>query len=166
MKKIDKKGFALAEAIVVSVFILGMFTYIAMNVLPLISKYDKALNYDNPQEVYAANILYDELNEYYRYNNSTDSNNYYAVPVLEKNEDNEVILKIGSESIKSQYFTTLLDYLNISLVTKVDGATCTMTARATREYCNYLNNRSELKENTTTYLVQFKDYKFSHFTVE
>lgn len=153
MKKIDKKGFALAEAIVVSVFILGMFTYIAMNVLPLISKYDKALNYDNPQEVYAANILYDELNEYYRDKNTTDSNNYYAVPDLE-------ILK------NEQYFTTLLDYLNISLVTKVDGATCTMTARATREYCNYLNNRSELKENTTTYLVQFKDYKFSHFTVE
>lgn len=155
MKKINKKGFALAEAIVVSVFILGMFTYIAMNVLPLISKYDKALNYDNPQEVYAANILYDELNEYYRDENkdSTESNNYYAVPDLE-------VLK------NEQYFTTLLDYLNISLVTKVDGATCTMTARATREYCNYLNNRSELKENTTTYLVQFKDYKFSHFTVE
>ena len=61
MKKIKNNGFVLAEAIVVSIFVLGMFTYLAMNVLPLIGKYDRVLNYDNPQEIYLANTLYEEL---------------------------------------------------------------------------------------------------------
>lgn len=60
MKK-NNKGFVLAEAIVVAVFVLGMFTYLAMNVFPLITKYDKAINYNDPNEVYLANTFYEEL---------------------------------------------------------------------------------------------------------
>ena len=57
----NKKGFVLAEAIIVAVFVLGMFTYLAMNIFPLITKYDQANNYDNPNEIYLVNTLYDEL---------------------------------------------------------------------------------------------------------
>ena len=60
MKK-NNKGFVLAEAIIVSVFVLGMFTYLAMNVIPLISRYERVVNYDNPQEIYLANTLYEEM---------------------------------------------------------------------------------------------------------
>ena len=59
MKK-NNKGFVLAEAII-SVFVLGMFTYLAMNVIPLISRYERVVNYDNPQEIYLANTLYEEM---------------------------------------------------------------------------------------------------------
>ena len=62
MKK-NNKGFVLAEAIIVSVFVLGMFTYLAMNVIPLISRYERVVNYDNPQEIYLANTLYEEMVE-------------------------------------------------------------------------------------------------------
>ena len=60
MKK-NNKGFVLAEAIIVSVFVLGMFTYLTMNVIPLISRYERVVNYDNPQEIYLANTLYEEM---------------------------------------------------------------------------------------------------------
>ena len=68
MKK-NNKGFVLAEAIIVSVFVLGMFTYLAMNVIPLISRYERVVNYDNPQEIYLANTLYEEMVELEASNN-------------------------------------------------------------------------------------------------
>ena len=68
MKK-NNKGFVLAEAIIVSVFVLGMFTYLAMNVIPLISRYERVVNYDNPQEIYLANTLYEEMMELETSNN-------------------------------------------------------------------------------------------------
>lgn len=68
MKK-NNKGFVLAEAIIVSVFVLGMFTYLAMNVIPLISRYERVVNYDNPQEIYLANTLYEEMVELETSNN-------------------------------------------------------------------------------------------------
>ena len=72
MKK-NNKGFVLAEAIIVSVFVLGMFTYLAMNVIPLISRYERVVNYDNPQEIYLANTLYEEMVELETSNNVQSS---------------------------------------------------------------------------------------------
>ena len=57
----NKKGFLLAESIIVAVFVVGMFTYLALNIFPLMVKYDNALDYDNSTEVYLANNLYNEM---------------------------------------------------------------------------------------------------------
>ena len=59
--KNKEKGFVLAEAIIVAVFIVGLFAYMATNIFPLVSRYKIALKYDNPNEVYLANVLYDEI---------------------------------------------------------------------------------------------------------
>ena len=59
--KINKNGFVLAEAIVVAVFIVGLFSYMAVNILPLLSMYETVSRYNNPNEVYAINTLYDEI---------------------------------------------------------------------------------------------------------
>ena len=82
MKK-NNKGFVLAEAIIVSVFVLGMFTYLAMNVIPLISRYERVVNYDNPQEIYLANTLYEEML------NVEDNTNNIALSVLASNTNEE-----------------------------------------------------------------------------
>ena len=59
----NNKGFLLAESIIVAVFILGMFVFLASNILPLVAKYDSTLNYDNPNEVYLVNDLYNEIKQ-------------------------------------------------------------------------------------------------------
>lgn len=47
MKKINNKGFVLAETLIVSVFLMVMFTMIYSNFYPLIGEYEKRENYDD-----------------------------------------------------------------------------------------------------------------------
>lgn len=53
-KKINNKGFMLAETLVVSIFVMTIFSLIYANVLPLIAEYDKAKNYNNVDDTYRA----------------------------------------------------------------------------------------------------------------
>lgn len=177
MKKINKKGFALAEAIVVSVFVLGMFTYLAMNIIPLISKYDAVLKYDNPQEIYAANVLYDEVLSYIysEYNNDYDFDvfdiymDFYSMHFNKATKDDIIIN--GDEN--KDYFLELIDYLGIVNTFWLDGE-CNVIKddygtnyRGMRDYCNYLYTKKGLgnKENYAIFLVEFENNKFSHFVI-
>lgn len=172
MKKINKKGFALAEAIVVSVFVLGMFTYLAMNIIPLISKYDAVLKYDNPQEIYAANVLYDEVLNYMysEYNNDYDSDvsdiyiDFYGMYFNKATKD---IIINGSEN--QDYFLELIDYLGIVNTFWLDGKCSAINDgyRGMRDYCNYLFSKKGLgnKKDYAIFLVEFENNKFSHFVI-
>jgi len=53
----NQKGFVLVESIVTSVFVLGLFTFIVGNILPLIAEYDKGMNYDNVESIYDAHLI-------------------------------------------------------------------------------------------------------------
>ena len=57
MKKNNEKGFILAEAIVVGVFILSLFTFLFMNIIPLIGKYEAVEKYDTIDSVYNTNMI-------------------------------------------------------------------------------------------------------------
>lgn len=171
MKKINKKAFALAEAIVVSVFVLGMFTYLAMNIIPLISKYDAVLNYDNPQEVYAANVLYDEVLNYLNTYTASDIENLK----FDKDKRTETVTVVinNNNAEEQDYFLELIDYLGIVNIfwlgdkcSDIDSAYST-NYRGMRDYCNYLFSKKGL-ENKRDYailLVEFEDNKFSHFVI-
>lgn len=54
MKKLNPKGFILAETLVVSVFLMVMFTMIYTNFFPLIGEYEKRENYDDVDGKYTA----------------------------------------------------------------------------------------------------------------
>ena len=54
MKKINAKGFILAETLIVSVFLMVMFTMIYTNFYPLIGEYEKRENYDDVDGKYTA----------------------------------------------------------------------------------------------------------------
>ena len=41
MKKIDKKGFVLLETVVVTVFIISIFTFVYISIVPLLGKYEE-----------------------------------------------------------------------------------------------------------------------------
>ena len=54
MKKINNKGFVLAETLIVSVFLMVMFTMIYSNFYPLIGEYEKRETYDDVDGKYTA----------------------------------------------------------------------------------------------------------------
>lgn len=176
MKKINKKGFALAEAIVVSVFVLGMFTYLAMNIIPLISKYDAVLKYDNPQEIYAANVLYDEVLNYMNTKHVEYTASDFENMKFDKSNTSITIDKGENRDYFSElYFSELIDYLGIvnTFWLDLDGK-CNVTEddygtnyRGMRDYCNYLFSKKglESKKNYAIFLVEFENNKFSHFVI-
>lgn len=53
----NNKGFVLVETIITSVFVLGLFTFIIANILPLIGEYDKVRNYDTVESIYDAHMI-------------------------------------------------------------------------------------------------------------
>ncbi len=57
MKKNNEKGFLLAEAIVVGVFVLSLFVFLFVNVVPLVGKYEEYEKYDTIDGVYNANMV-------------------------------------------------------------------------------------------------------------
>ena len=57
MKKNNKKGFILAEAIVVGVFVLSLFTFLFTNIIPLVGQYEALEKYDTISSVYNANLI-------------------------------------------------------------------------------------------------------------
>lgn len=140
MKK-NNKGFVLAEAIIVSVFVLGMFTYLAMNVIPLISRYERVVNYDNPQEIYLANTLYEEMVELETSNNVQSSitmsiNNN----VLECN-DSVNITCTGS----SNFYEDLGKALKIEAIYTYDTTNnCDIKSdKGLKNYCEYYTKRKD-----------------------
>ena len=57
MKKINKKGFVMAETIIVSVFVMTIVSFLIMNALPLIGEYERIANYDTLESKYNANLI-------------------------------------------------------------------------------------------------------------
>lgn len=52
MKKLNNKGFALVETLIVSVFVMGIVTMLFTNYYPMIGEYEKRENYDDIDSVY------------------------------------------------------------------------------------------------------------------
>ena len=51
------RGFVLVETIITSVFVLGLFTFIIANIIPLIADYDKSRDYDSIESIYDAHLI-------------------------------------------------------------------------------------------------------------
>ena len=157
MKKLNRKGFVLAEAIVVAVFVLGMFTYLAVNIIPLITKYDQALKYDNPQEVYAANILLDELHSAFLsdadYKHPLGFSFFewvYLAPANHKIINFSYIT--NQTAVNYSFFQQLKTNLKIDSIAIIDLEStdtdkCSGLDRGMYEYCNYLKDRDALESD-------------------
>ena len=53
----NKKGFVLVETIVAAVFVLGLFSFIIANLLPLVGEYEKKSVYDTTESKYEAHLI-------------------------------------------------------------------------------------------------------------
>lgn len=168
MKK-NNKGFVLAEAIIVSVFVLGMFTYLAMNVIPLISRYERVVNYDNPQEIYLANTLYEEM---LSVENNTN-NIALSVSVSNTNEE-EKELKLTCTSTRTvggnctgsdDFYTKLGKALKIEAIytydtTNNNDCESIKNDKGLKNYCEYYIKRKDKDGNPKTITKAFM-IKFS-----
>lgn len=54
MCKVNKSGFVLMETVIVSVFVMALFTVLYTNVFPLIGQYESRENYDDIDSKYTA----------------------------------------------------------------------------------------------------------------
>ena len=168
MKK-NNKGFVLAEAIIVSVFVLGMFTYLAMNVIPLISRYERVVNYDNPQEIYLANTLYEEMLNVENINNiNTD----IELSIENTNNGTEVEPKLtctrtvgGNCTGSVKFYEGLGKALKIEAIYTYDTdnnceSESIKSDKGLKNYCEYYTKRKDKKGNTKTITKAFM-IKFS-----
>ena len=155
MKK-NNKGFVLAEAIIVSVFVLGMFTYLAMNVIPLISRYERVVNYDNPQEIYLANTLYEEMVELETSNNVQNR--------ITMSINNNVLKCNDSGSVNntctgsSNFYEGLVKALKIKAIYTYDtGKDCgdIENDKGLKNYCEYYIKRKDKDGNQKTITKAF-----------
>ena len=157
MKK-NNKGFVLAEAIIVSVFVLGMFTYLAMNVIPLISRYERVVNYDNPQEIYLANTLYEEMVELETLNNVQNS--------ITMNINNNVLKCTDSSNTtctgSDKFYEELVKALKIEAIYTYNS-TCPTNDKGLQNYCEYYTKRKDkdgkLKTITKAFMIKFSGDK-------
>ena len=170
MKK-NNKGFVLAEAIIVSVFVLGMFTYLAMNVIPLISRYERVVNYDNPQEIYLANTLYEEMLNVEGTNNIKNDINL-SVLLEEDDVSNENKSKLTCDRKKLNvectgsdgFYEELGKALKIEAIYTYDtGNNCEKISndKGLRNYCEYYIKRKigEGKTITKAFMIKFSGDK-------
>lgn len=54
MKKLNRKGFVLMETLIVSVFVMALFTVLYTDLFPLLGEYHRRENYDDIDSKYAA----------------------------------------------------------------------------------------------------------------
>lgn len=164
MKK-NNKGFVLAEAIIVSVFVLGMFTYLAMNVIPLISRYERVVNYDNPQEIYLANTLYEEMMEL-----ETSNNVQNRITMSINNNNNNNVLKCNDSvnntcTGSSEFYEELGKALKIEAIYTYDTdnnceSESIKSDKGLKNYCEYYTKRKDKDGNQKTITKAFM-IKFS-----
>lgn len=163
MKK-NNKGFVLAEAIIVSVFVLGMFTYLAMNVIPLISRYERVVNYDNPQEIYLANTLYEEMVEL------ETSNNVQNNIIMNINNNNNVLKCNDRRNTNctgsAEFYEELGKALKIQAIYTYDTTINNKcenieSDKGLKNYCEYYIKRKigEGKTITKAFMIKFSGDK-------
>ena len=128
MKKLNNKGYALLETIIVSVFIISIFTFVYMSTLPLVGKYESMAN---SYDIDAAYKLYHIRDAMYKDSNfenmltnksaiidrnSFNDKNYYdslTSYLFEGNDYKIIYIRKLRDYISDASFNTLCNNLSI-----------------------------------------------------
>lgn len=177
MKNINKRGFVLAESIVVGVFIIGLLTFLILNILPLIGDYERVENYDNLDKKYNTHLIRKMI--LLEYDSTAisdilaiDSNGYSRYPDLS--------VFCGKFKNNSDYCNTLLssDYLNVKsiIITSYDTTKLKQHSnefsRAIKEYIDYIPTNEYMASMYIRYqsykriIVEYDDGKFANVEVK
>lgn len=153
MKKINNKGFVLVETLIVSAFVVSIFSIMYANFYPMMGEYEKRENYDDINSIYNAYLIKRMLENY----KSDLANNI---------ECNDRILEPYNlpEGNTRDYFLMLEKYLNIDKVyftyynlasfkEKVMQDTGNNYDVQTKEYIDYLPNYGDNPNNLSCRII-------------
>ena len=134
-----------------------------MNVIPLISRYERVVNYDNPQEIYLANTLYEEMMEL------ETSNNVQNRITMSINNNNNVLKCNDSVNNtctgSSEFYEELGKALKIEAIYTYDTdnnceSESIKSDKGLKNYCEYYTKRKDKDGNQKTITKAFM-IKFS-----
>ena len=98
MKKINQKGFVLAETLVVAVFLMAIFTLIFTNFYPLMGEYEKRETYDDVDGKYAVYWL-KRLIEDSSYQISGNSDAFFKEKGYVRFECSDIVEDVGKKEM-------------------------------------------------------------------
>lgn len=175
MRKINNKGFVLVETIIVSVFIMGLCTFLFLNILPLIGEYEKIENYDSLDSKYAIHeirkfilreikadstkkTVLTSVSSFYKYTNNNDfcnkfSNNNYCNKLL--SSDYLDVTGIIISNFKLSYKNSISNSSTLN--------------RGMKEYIEYLPTYSKYSSRYNNYyrlIIEFSSDKYATIEVK
>ena len=138
MLKLNKKGFALAETIIVSTFVLAIFTMIYTNLIPLMGEYEKRESYDDIDSVYKTYYIKDYIEK-----NKVDisENSIYKT----NNNENE-FCDLTNSNI--EYCTNMIDMFNIESIIITSYANDVAFSNISESFQKYIQSLPSYSENT------------------
>ena len=164
IKKINNKGFMLAETLIVSLFVLSVFSMLYINILPLVAEYEKYRNYNTVEATYrthwARKIALDGLNDEI-FNKVATNKSFYDIT------DCSLYTKTDKDDMESwcNNYKYANDIEKIYLTSyslenfKEAVSSSSVFSRSFKEYVDYLPIYSK---NTT----KANDNKYFHIIVE
>lgn len=141
MLKMNQKGFALAETLIVSVFVMTIFTIIFLNFFPMMGEYERRQNYDDVDSIYKV-FLIKRMFESPQANsittfNSISSTNPYILYNLKKS-DGTIDYSICTNLIK----TSGVEYCK-NLINETKTSKIILTKYKTQDLKNSLNKTTD-----------------------
>lgn len=141
MKKLNNKGFMMAEVLAVSVVVLVLFGFIYANFMPTKGEYEKRINYNDVNSQYA--IFY--------------MRKHYIDEGIIVNDDEYIILYDGEECNNISSTTETLECTKLAKSLGIEELIVTKY-RLTK---NFKDNYTGKLENYIGYLPEYKDYNLS-----
>lgn len=148
MKNLNKKGFALVETLIVSVFVMSIFTLMYTNFFPMIGEYERREKYDDIDSVYKTYLIKRLFED------QSVKSNYYTW----------VNFNFKREQINDHNRPTLLDcnvFSESQELSKEKREYCKLLFEKTNVYTIYLAsyNLTSLKSNIpSSFDSRMKDY--------
>ena len=183
MKNMNKKGFVMAETIIVSVFVMTIVSFLILNVLPLVGEYERLLNYDTVEAKYNAHLIrkmilmsntdYKEAmlnigtNNYQLYTKSGFCNKYsdYTVNSITTTYVNNCFALLGEDYLNVKN-VIISSYVVSSLQENVNTVDI---SRAFKDYIKYIpsyeNGQYSSIATAKRLLIEFGDGTFSNIEV-
>lgn len=150
MKKLNNKGFVLAETLVVATFVMGIFAIFYNNFYPLMSEYEKRETYDDIDSKYSVFWIKRliQLNSYNATNmiNNVNSNGFYRFTC------NDIM-----DADRKKICDALLEKLEVSKVGGVYNIYITKYNLTT--FKNKVRNNNAFSSSLQDYVLYLPDYK-------
>jgi len=176
MKKNNEKGFLLIEAIVVAVFVLSLFTFIFINIIPLVGKYETEEQYDTVDGAYNANlvrmmIMKDENINDILHLGELPYKGYKLTEICEVTKDKSYCTELlGILYVKKIYITWYRTDKIKSVINQKGPDNKPLFDRATRDYVDnmekYTKPSSSIYDKYKRIIVQYEDGSFANIEVK